>query len=51
MGRKNKKHKKKYYNYNYTNYNTPSKKSFVTSKDIEDIAFKVFGSTYYTPEI
>jgi len=49
MGRKNKKHKKNYY-YN-NNYNNSFKNSsFVKSKDIQEIAFKVFGSTYYTPE-
>jgi hypothetical protein len=49
MGKRHKKNKK--YKNSYSTY-TPTKfksKNFVTSKDIKDIAFKVFGSTYYTP--
>ena len=46
----NKKHKNKYKTTNFS-YNKNSKKSYVSSKDIEQIAFQVFGSTYYTSEI
>lgn len=48
--KRNKQKSKKYYHQD--NYFTNSKtkhKNYVSPKDIEDIAFQVFGSTYFTP--
>ena len=48
--KKYKKSKNKYKN-NYFINSKNSNKSYVSSQDIKQIAFKVFGSTYYTPEV
>jgi hypothetical protein len=48
--KRNKQKSKKYYQHdNYFTNNKTKTKSYVSSKDIKDIAFKVFGSTYFTP--
>jgi hypothetical protein len=44
--KKNKKSKKSYSDYSFKNKTS----KYVSPKDIEDIAFKVFGSTYFTPQ-
>jgi hypothetical protein len=54
MSRRNKKSKKhtNKYNYDKYNYDNPHYRKYnevATSKDVAQIAFKVFGSLYYTP--
>lgn len=51
--KKHKRSKNKYNKHTDTYYvnNKNSNKYYVSSKEIQAIAFKVFGSTYYTPDI
>lgn len=48
--KRSKKHTNKYkYKYNYENPHYRKYTEVATSKDVSQIAFKVFGSLYYTP--
>ena len=51
MSKKKKTKYKKHNNKLKTYFYSSSKSSFASPKDIENIAFKVFGSTYYTTEL
>lgn len=48
--KKHKKHKSKHKD-NYFLNTKKSNKSYVSSKEIQAIAYQVFGSTYYTSDI
>jgi hypothetical protein len=50
MSIRNKKNKNRTNNYNYDNPHYRSYTAISTSKDVSEIAFKVFGSLYYTPK-
>lgn len=47
MSKRNKKNKNKYKNHSYSK---PQAYSYSNSKDVQSIAFQVFGSLYYTSE-
>jgi hypothetical protein len=49
MPRRNKKNKKSTNKYSYDNPHYRSYTQIATPKDVSQIAFKVFGSLYYTP--
>jgi len=49
MSKRNKKPKKYINKYHYENPHYRKHTEVATSKDVSQIAFKVFGSLYYTP--
>jgi hypothetical protein len=49
MSKRNKRSKKHTNKYNYENPHYRKYTEVATAKDVSQIAFKVFGSLYYTP--